>query len=101
MIQNLHGTHCAGIIAGGNASGGWIGVAPEADLAVALVLNGGTGTVAQILAGLEWAIEKNVDVISMSLGGLTLDVEAPDPYTRTLLTALAAGIPIVRNRQRG
>ena len=90
-----HGTHCAGIIAGGNASGGWIGVAPEADLAVALVLNGGTGTVAQILAGLEWAIEKNVDVISMSLGGLTLDVEAPDPYTRTLLTALAAGIPIV------
>jgi len=51
--------------------------------------------VAQILAGLEWAIEKNVDVISMSLGGLTLDVEAPDPYTRTLLTALAAGIPIV------
>jgi Subtilase family len=93
--SDQHGTHCAGIIAGGNASGSWIGVAPEAELAVALVLSRGKGTDAQILAGIEWAIEKQVDVISMSLGGLTLDVEPPDPYTQALLSALAAGIPVI------
>lgn len=90
-----HGTHCAGIIAGGNASGSWIGVAPEAKLACALVLNHGAGTYAQILAGIQWAIDERVDVISMSLGGLTLDVEPPDPFTLALLTAIAAGIPVV------
>jgi subtilisin family serine protease len=93
--SDQHGTHCAGIIAGGNASGSWIGVAPDAKIAGVLVLKKGVGTDAQILAGIQWAIEKNVDVISMSLGGLTLDMEAPDPYARALLTALSAGIPVV------
>ncbi len=41
--SDKHGTHCSGIIAGGNSSGQWIGVAPEAELAVALVLNGDQG----------------------------------------------------------
>jgi subtilisin family serine protease len=90
-----HGTHCAGTIAGGNASGRWIGIAPEAEIAAALVLNGGSGTDAQVLAGIDWAIDQKVDAISMSLGGLWLDVEVPDPFTAALLSALAAGIPVV------
>ncbi|MDZ7291444.1 MAG: S8 family serine peptidase [candidate division KSB1 bacterium] len=91
-----HGTHCAGIIAGGNASGQWIGVAPEAKLAVALVMDGRTGgTDAQVLAGIDWLVEQGVDVISMSLGGLTLDPETPDTYTEAILTCLRAGIPVV------
>jgi subtilisin family serine protease len=49
-----HGTHCAGIIAGGNASGQWIGVAPEAKLSAALVIDGRRGgTDAQVLAGIQ------------------------------------------------
>ena len=45
------------IIAGGNRSGQWIGVAPEAELAVALVLNGEAGgTDAQVLAGIDWLV---------------------------------------------
>jgi subtilisin family serine protease len=93
--SDRHGTHCAGTIVGGNASGRWIGVAPEAEIVAALVLKGGVGTDAQILAGIEWAIEQRVDAISMSLGGLTLDVEPPDPYSQALLSALAVGIPVV------
>jgi subtilisin family serine protease len=90
-----HGTHCAGTICGANASGRYIGMAPEAKLAVALVMNGRHGTDAQILAGMQWAIERDVDVISMSLGGLTLGPEVPNTYELMIYTALRAGIPVV------
>lgn len=90
-----HGTHCAGTVAGGNASGQWIGVAPEVEIAAGLVLKGGSGTYAQILAGMDWAISLGVDVISMSLGGLTLATQPDDPYSETILSALDAGIVVV------
>ncbi|MDQ3704080.1 MAG: S8 family serine peptidase [Chloroflexota bacterium] len=94
--SDKHGTHCSGIIAGGNNSGQWIGVAPEAELAVALVLNGDQGgTDAQVLQGIQWLLEQRVHVISMSLGGLTLDPETPDTYTEAILTCIRAGVPVV------
>src|SRR5262245_47250500 len=94
--SDVHGTHCAGTIVGGNASGRWIGVAPEARIAAALVLNGKHGgTHAQILAGIEWAINKRVDVISMSLGGLVLGPDVTSTYTTGIVSALKLGIPVV------
>jgi len=90
-----HGTHVCGTVAGGNDSGEWIGCAPDAQLAVGMVLRGGFGTDAQILAGMEWAIAQDVDVISMSLGGLSFDPNVLDTYTRTMLTAAQVGIPVV------
>jgi subtilisin family serine protease len=53
------------------------------------------GTDAQILAGLQWAIQKGVDVISMSLGGLTLGPDAPPTYETTIYNAALAGIPVI------
>jgi subtilisin family serine protease len=90
-----HGTHCAGILVGGDHSGKWIGLAPGAKVAGALVLGGDHATDAQILAGFEWCIDLGVDVISMSLGGLTLGPEPPVTYTRAALTAVNRGIAIV------
>jgi subtilisin family serine protease len=91
-----HGTHCAGIIAGGDASGVWIGVAPEAKLACGLVLDGEKGgSDAQVLAGIQWAIEQKVDVISMSLGGLTIGPDVPSTYTAAMIDALRLGIPVI------
>lgn len=91
-----HGTHCAGIIAGGDASGVWIGVAPEAKLACGLVLDGEKGgSDAQVLAGMQWAIEQKVDVISMSLGGLTIGPDVPSTYTAAMIDALRLGIPVI------
>jgi subtilisin family serine protease len=73
-----HGTHCSGTVLGGDASGTAIGVAPDALLMHGLVIPGGSGTFAQIVAGMEWAIDpfdqygvtagEPADVISMSLG---------------------------------
>lgn len=62
---NGHGTHCAGLVAGTN-----VGIAPASSLYIAKALDDdGAGTEATIGLGIDWAIEKNVDIISMSLGG--------------------------------
>ncbi len=51
-----HGTHTSGTVLGGDASGTAIGVAPEAALMHALVLPGGSGSFAQVIAGIEWCV---------------------------------------------
>jgi len=65
-----HGTHVAGTVAGGDASGTHIGVAPEADL-VALDVFGenDTATFAGVIAAMERATtESDADVLQMSVG---------------------------------
>lgn len=61
--SSLHGTHTAGLLVANN-----VGVAPDARLVSALVLPGGYGTLAQVLGGLDWVLEQNVQIVSMSLG---------------------------------
>ncbi|XGI82706.1 S8 family serine peptidase [Halorutilales archaeon Cl-col2-1] len=61
-----HGTHVSGIVAGDHT-----GVAPNVSLMHALVMNDTTGTLSQALAGLEWAVENDADVVTMSIGGAT------------------------------
>lgn len=63
-----HGTHVSGTVSGGNASGQYVGVAPAVQLMHGLVLSNGSGTFTQIISGMQWAIDNNADVISMSLG---------------------------------
>ncbi len=62
-----HGTHTAGTIAGRPVGGRHIGVAPDAKLASATVIENGN-VVARVLGGMEWSINKGVKVLSMSLG---------------------------------
>jgi subtilisin len=62
-----HGTHTAGTIAGRSVSGKTVGVAPEAQLASATVIEGGN-SVARVLGGMDWAISKQVHVLNMSVG---------------------------------
>ena len=72
---NGHGTHCAGITAGTGAPAyQHIGVAPKANLVGVKVLSDeGSGSFAQVMAGMEWTVEKrhefNIRAASMSLGG--------------------------------
>lgn len=62
-----HGTHTAGTLCGGLVKKLAIGVAPGANLFSAAVIEGGD-VLMRILAGLEWALEHNTRVLSMSLG---------------------------------
>lgn len=85
-----HGSHCAGRVL---ARGTNHGVAPEASLIVGKVLDdNGRGSVVGIAAGIRWAaIDRNVDVISGSLGG-----PGRDPYIPPALAeAEAAGVILV------
>lgn len=62
-----HGTHTAATIAGRPVRRRHIGVAPGADLASAIVIEGGE-VIARVLGGLEWAMGHGVRILSLSLG---------------------------------
>jgi hypothetical protein len=67
--QNGHGTHVAGIAQG---------VAKDAVIYNAKVLNkNGGGTTSQILAGINWAVQQDADIISMSFGGMFTELDGP------------------------
>ena len=63
-----HGTRVAGIIAAIDGYGGIIGVAPKVDLYVYRLSSGGDIYPANIINGLIWARDHNMDIISMSFG---------------------------------
>ncbi|HEY0639300.1 MAG TPA: S8 family serine peptidase [Pseudonocardiaceae bacterium] len=77
--SQYHGTHVSGTIHGSATSGTAIGVAPGAELMHGLVIPGGSGSFAQVAAGMQWAIAPTdaagnpagepADVVNMSLGG--------------------------------
>lgn len=86
-----HGTHTAGTIVGRPGQKGAFGVAPEAQLASGLVIEGGQ-VVDRILAGMEWLVEQQVHILSMSLG-----LRGYTPAFQTVIDALRAAkvLPII------
>jgi subtilisin len=93
---NSHGTHVAGIIAAEDNGFGVIGVAPEAELYAAKVLDGGGfGLASWIIAGIEWAVNnKQVHIINLSIQGpysLPLETACNNAYNAGVLLVAAAG----------
>ncbi|RKR88471.1 subtilase family protein [Micromonospora pisi] len=85
-----HGTHVASIIAGSGAAsaGKYRGVAPDATLVSGKVCEIYGCTESAILAGLQWAaVEKQADVVNISLGGY--DGPEIDPVEEAVNTLTA------------
>ena len=69
MDEYCHGTHVAGIIAGQGNAGTQTGIAPGAKIMAVRVLDDtGYGTDAQVISGLEFAMEHGADILNLSLG---------------------------------
>lgn len=92
MDGNGHGTHCAGIAAAvGNNGIGITGANPNAKiLPIKVMDDDGTGDVATIVRGIDYAVASGANILSMSLGGGNSTAEY-----QALSKAYAAYIPIV------
>ena len=66
---NMHGTHVAGIAAAANNGIGIVGANPQAlVMPVSVMQSDGTGDVATIIKGIDYAAQNGADVINLSLG---------------------------------
>ena len=71
-----HGTWCCAQVGARANDVGCVGIAPMVSLYSGKVLDdGGSGTDVTIGAGMRWAIDLDVDIISMSLGGPVMSEE--------------------------
>lgn len=93
MDGNGHGTHCAGIAAAvGNNGIGITGANPNAMiLPIKVMGDDGTGDIATIVRGIDYAVASGANILSMSLGS---SVNSSAQY-QALSKAYAAYIPIV------
>ncbi len=91
-----HGTHCAGIAAGNGISldGKYRGVATDAFLINAKVSNS-SGVISEddVIAAIEWCMQEDVDIISMSFGSLSSEVWTPE--TLAVREAVKNGIIVI------
>jgi len=101
--DNGHGTHVSGIInAITNNKVGVAGTAPDARLVVAKALDStGSGSVADINAGIEWVVDHGAKIVNLSLGdpnfvltsvaGTSLQYGIEYAWSRGAIPVLAAG----------
>ena len=90
-----HGTHCAGIICGDGAVGNIAGVAPDATLMTLKIVNrSGGGSPAQMIKGVQFAIENGASILSISLGFKSnqIDKAAKENLRRAFEAALESGV---------
>lgn len=87
---NGHGTHCAGIAAAvGNNGIGITGANPDAQIMpITVMQSDGTGDVATIIKGIDYAAANGADVISMSLGGYSYSMAEEQALGKAYATAV-------------
>ena len=92
-----HGTHCAGIVCGKGVAGSVTGVAPDATLMTVKVIGRtGGGSPANMIKGVEFAIENGASVLSISSGfkASQIGTAAKEALRRTFEKALEMGVVV-------
>lgn len=89
-----HGTAVAGVIAASMDGAGTVGIAPDVTLLVIKAecdANGNFYNTSDLVFGLYYAVERDVDIVNMSFGGYTLD----NPYAAATKLAVDSDIVCV------
>ena len=90
---NGHGTHCAGTVAGDGTSGSQTGVAPDASIMALKILSGdGSGTESGVWNAIQFCVDHNVDVMSMSVGWQHSWGVDRQSWRNSMVNALSAGV---------
>lgn len=84
-----HGSHCAGVIVGADNALGVRGFVPDAEIHACKLFPG--GQVSQLIDALEYCIEKQIDVVNLSLGG----AEVSEALEQQIQRAKRAGIACI------
>ena len=96
MDDSGHGTFVSGVIFAQDNGFGLLGIAPESELYALKVLDSeGMGYTSDIILALQWSIDNNIDIVSMSLGGAdyssSLEDAVNDAYGNNILLIAAVG----------
>ena len=90
-----HGTLVAGVISARDNGIGIIGVAPNVELYSVKVMDETGGELSSIISGIDWSIDNNMSVISMSFGTETyseaLELKLAEAYNSGIVLIAAAG----------
>lgn len=94
--DNGHGTHIAGTIAATGRHSGIIGVAPRAIIhPVKAFDQNGSAYVSDIIAGIDWCVQNDLDIINMSFGmktyNPTLEQAVLNAYYRGKVIVASSG----------
>ena len=84
-----HGSHCAGVIGAADLTFGIRGFAPDAEIHACKLFPG--GQVSQLIDALEYCIDKQIDVVNLSLGG----AEPSEALEQQITRAKRAGVACI------
>lgn len=91
-----HGTQVSGIIAALDNDFGAVGVAPDAELySIKTLDSAGKGNISDVIAGINWAIDHDLDIINLSFtsptGTSLLESTLQTAYDKGILIIAASG----------
>jgi serine protease AprX len=93
MDEHGHGSHCAGIICGDGTAGYQTGMAPEARLMCVKCANANCFcNAANMVEGIQWAVDHGCDLFSMSLGLLNAGLTERELLRGACEATLDAGV---------
>lgn len=94
-----HGTAIAGIIAAADNEEGITGINPNVEIYSARVLDGKLeAPIERIVAAIDWAIEKDADIINMSFG---IPVSTPELYAAVTRASQSGALLVASTGQNG
>jgi subtilisin family serine protease len=98
--DNGHGTHVSGIIAAQDNDTGVVGIAPNAKILAAKVLDAsGSGSLSTVITALDWAVQKGARVANLSLAAAdfwcTLGICGAGSECTAISNAVASGVVVV------